>query len=258
MRRRLLLFPLSLLVLILLSSCGSGGGEPLVALYHDEGVWLDGLIATERMLDWMGIPWKEIDAEELNERGLSGFEIFWLPGGWAPDYSRKIRESGREAILQFVNQGGAYVGVCAGAYYAAATVVWEGERYLYLLKLFRGEAVGPEIFPWPRYGMAELEMDPGHPINVKGPREETMLLYGGGYFVPTALQEMEIVATYKQTGRPAIITFPYGRGKVLLLGVHPEIEEDAARDGTHFAQRLDDEGSDWPFMQAAIDWLLNR
>jgi len=75
---------------------------------------------------------------------------------------------------------------------------------------------------------------------------------------PTALQEMEIVATYEQTGRPAIITFPYGRGKVLLLGVHPEIEEDAARDGTHFAQRLDDEGSDWPFMQAAIDWLLNR
>jgi len=70
---------------------------------------------------------------------------------------------------------------------------------------------------------------------------------------PTALQEMEIVATYEQTGRPAIITFPYGRGKVLLLGVHPEIEEEDDRDGTNFARHLDDRGSDWPWMRAALD-----
>ena len=245
-------------LLFLLFGCGSRGGGAEIALYHDEGVWLDGLIATEHMLDWMGIGWQEIDAAELNDQGLDGFTIFWLPGGWAPDYMEKIRAPGREAILQLVRKGGAYVGVCAGAYYAASTVVWESESYPYPLRLFRGAAVGPEIYPWPRYGMAELELNPRHPINADVPREEQVLLYGGGHFEAEEGQEMEVVARYRQTGQPAIITFSYGQGKVLLLGVHPEIEEDATRDGTYFAQRLDDQGSDWPFMRAALEWMFQE
>lgn len=258
MRERAFAFLVLLAVLFLLLGCGAHGGTPTVALYHDEGVWLDGLIATEHMLDWMGIGWREIDADDLNDQGLSGFKVFWVPGGWAPDYSGKIRESGRAAILKLVQEGGAYVGVCAGAYYAARSVAWEGERYPYPLGLFHGEAVGPEIYPWPRYGMAELGMDPEHPINAKESQEEWILLYGGGHFVADENQEMEVVARYKQTGQPAIITLSYGQGKVLLLGVHPEIEEDNTRDGTYFAQRLDDHGSDWPLMRAALEWLLNR
>lgn len=245
-------------VLFLLIGCGSRGGAPLVSLYHDKGVWLDGLIATEHMLNWMSISWQEINAEELNDRSLDGFKIFWLPGGWAPDYEQKIRESGRQAILKLVQEGGAYVGVCAGAYYAATAVVWDGEKYPYPLGLFRGEAVGPELYPWPHYGMAELEMNLKLSINAKEPPEEWVLLYGGGHFTLDSGQKMDIVASYKQTGHPAIITFSYGKGKVLLLGVHPEIEEDDTRDGTDFAQSLDDKGSDWPFMRAAVDRLLNK
>lgn len=258
MRRQLLVTLLVLPVFALLSGYGSCGEQPLVALYHDEGVWLDGLNATKQMLDWMDISWQEVNTQELNERGLEGFEIFWLPGGWALDYERKIRQAGREAILELIAEGGAYVGVCAGAYYAAATVVWEGERFPYLLKLFHGEAVGPEIYPWPHYGMAELEMNLEHPINGEQPQKEWMLLYGGGHFVPTEEQEMEIVAKYEQTGQPAIITFSYGQGKVLLLGIHPEIEENNDRDAIGFAKWLDDRGSDWPFMKAALNWLLGR
>jgi glutamine amidotransferase-like uncharacterized protein len=244
-------------MLLLLLGCSAHSSSPTVALYHDEGVWLDGVIATEHMLDWMGISWREIDAEQLNEQGLDGFEIFWLPGGWAPDYSRKIRESGRRAILELVGGGGVYVGICAGAYYAASTVTWEGENYPYPLGLFRGATVGPEIYPWPLYGIVELELNLEHPINAGGAQEAWVLLYGGGHFEAAEGQEMAVVARYKETKQPAIITFSYGRGRVLLLGVHPEIEEDDARDGTRFAQELDDQGSDWPFMQAALGWVLN-
>lgn len=246
----LLLLPASLL------SYSPRGIDLPIAIYHDEGVWLDGLIATERMLDWMGIPWEEVNAEELN-RGLSGFAAFWLPGGWAPDYLERIRASGREAILKLIQEGGAYIGVCAGAYYAASTVVWEGKRYPYPLGLFQGAVVGPEIYPWPHYGMVELELTE-QPINAGLPREEWVLLYGGGHFEPAEGQEVEVVARYRETGWPAAIAFSYGQGRVLLLGVHPEIEEDDDRDGTRFAQHLDDHGSDWPWMRAAVEWLLGR
>jgi len=254
------LVSLALLLLpALLFGHDSRGGNAIITLYHDEGVWLDGLIATEHMLDWMGLNWREVNADELNEHGLSGFRVFWLPGGWAPDYLEKIHAPGREAILKLVRKGGAYVGVCAGAYYAAQIVVWEGESHPYPLGLFRGRVVGPEIFPWPRYGMVELELTE-HPINI-GTQEEWVLLYGGGHFEPAASQgqeqEVEVLARYKETGQPAAIAFSYGQGRVLLIGVHPEIEEDDTRDGTYFAQHLDDHGSDWPWMRAMLEWLLN-
>ena len=253
MRKSLLLT----ILIVTILSIASLAQRPLIALYHDDGVWRDGLIATEHMLDWIGIPWKEVTADDLNNTGLEGFSALWIGGGWAPDYERKIRESGRQAILEMIKQGGAYIGICAGAYYAASTVRWEGESYPYSLKLFLGTAAGPEIYSWPHYGMAKLEMNPEHPINADEGKEESMLLYGGGYFVPASGQKIDIVATYEQTDHPAIITFSYGKGRVVLLGVHPEIEEDDRRDGISFAKWLNDEGSDWPFMKAALSWAID-
>ncbi len=58
--------------------------------------------------------------------------------------------------------------------------------------------------------------------------------------------------------KPAIINFTYGSGRVLLMGPHPEIEEDDDRDGTDFAQELDDQGTDWRFLWTALDWVLGR
>ena len=249
----LLLIPL----LLVSFSCVLLAQQPLLAVYHDDGVWLDGLTATEQMLDWMGITWKEVTADDLNSVGLEGFSALWIGGGWSPDYERKIRESGRRAILEMIERGGAYIGVCAGAYYAAETVVWKGESYPYSLKLFHGAAVGPEIYSWPYYGMAELAMNTEHPINTDGNKEESILLYGGGHFAPAAGQEMDIVATYERTGNPAGITFSYGKGRVVLFGVHPEIEEDDRRDGVGFAAQFDDEGSDWPFMKRALSWAVD-
>jgi len=44
----------------------------------------------------------------------------------------------------------------------------------------------------------------------------------------------------------------------LLVGPHPEIEEDSDRDGTNFANELNDNGSDWPFLWTSLDWLLKN
>ena len=47
----------------------------------------------------------------------------------------------------------------------------------------------------------------------------------------------------------------------MLVGPHPEIEEDDSRDGAHnFAEELSDgpDGSDWPFLWTAVDWLRQQ
>jgi len=70
---------------------------------------------------------------------------------------------------------------------------------------------------------------------------------------------MEVVGTYADYNNdPAIIGFGYGEGRVLLIGPHPEIEEDSDRDGTDFADWFEDNGSDWSLLWTATDWVLQQ
>src|SRR4030042_393884 len=80
------------------------------------------------------------------------------------------------------------------------------------------------------------------------PYTEEILYYGGPYFTPDAGAEIEILGTYKDYNeQPAMIAFQYGSGKVVLIGPHPEIEEDSDRDGVTLLREelMEDNGSDW-------------
>jgi len=219
-------------------------------------------MAFEHMLTWMNITWEEIDAWDVNNRNLTQlYRAFWMPGGWAANYINDIDSSGVNNIRQLVSSGRGYIGTCAGAYYAADHVIWEGVRYDYPLKLFNGHADGSihVMAPWPKYNMTMLNMNMSHPINTSGNATELMLYYGGPEFYPVPNQNANysVIATWNETGNAAIISFTYGLGRVLLIGPHPEIEEDSIRDGSSFADQFDDQGSDWPFMKCAMKWVLD-
>jgi len=228
-----------------------------VALYHDEGVWLNGLIAMEHMLNWMHIGWQEVDATALNEHGLNGFKIFWVPGGWSVPYRQKIQKSGRNAIREFVEDGGTYIGTCAGAYYAARVVIWEGELYDYSydLNLFKGHANGPinVIAPWPQWSMTKVNLDTSSPINARQPTSLNMLYYGGPEFYPDATQQVILIGVWAATSKPAIISFNYGSGKVVLIGPHPEIGWDSETGTWDFNGG---HGAQWPWLKQVIKWAL--
>jgi hypothetical protein len=83
------------------------------------------------------------------------------------------------------------------------------------------------------------------------------MYYGGAAFYPDEGQGMHIVGTYDAfNSNPAIINFGYGNGRVILFGPHPEIEEDSARDGVSFADRLFDLGTDWNLLWTSMDWVM--
>lgn len=48
-----------------------------------------------------------------------------MPGGADLPYCRCLNGIGNQVIRRFVQQGGAYLGLCAGAYYACAAIEFE-------------------------------------------------------------------------------------------------------------------------------------
>ena len=218
-----------------------------VALFTGQGVWDDGKVALIQMFRFYNFSEDTVDASFINSSPLNAYDVLVIPGGWAVNYRRNINSAGISHIRSFVQNGGVYVGICAGAYFASRTVVWEGRSYSYPLSLYGGAAIGPidSIAPWPNYNMASINLQDS---------TEWVLYYGGPYF---SGGNFDTIAIYNVNNEPAIIELNYGDGKVILSGVHPEIEEDSGRDSTNFASELPDSGSDWGWFIQIIENALN-
>jgi glutamine amidotransferase-like uncharacterized protein len=267
----------SIVLFIIMSMCGlrlsaqqmpsfrgaSGAMQSsIVAVYADSGAWFDGITAFEHFLDWKGIAHERVTRDEVNRTDLrTRFAAIYFPGGYSGDYSSAITAVGARHIKDLVNDGGGYIGICAGAYYAAKTIAWEGSTFAGELDLFDGTATGSltSIKPWPGYGMTTISLNPNNPI-ARGQRSSmTTMYFGGPSFRVNAGASMDTIATWDQANNlPAIITTRYGAGRVLLIGPHPEIEENDARDGSLFGSELRDPESEWGLLWSAMDWLLNR
>ena len=239
------------------------------AIYDGAGTWEPSKTAFKSFLEWKGLTWELVNKNTINYGGLTGnYRGLFMPGGWAGDYNRDIKPSGDQHIRNFISQGGAYIGMSAGAFYACDVTIWEGNVYDYPSDIFDGNCIGPidEIAPWPNYVMTTMNINQQHEANAYEPAQRDVLYYGEPYFTANSGQEMQvfarwIVPTNQQAhDAPGIIGFNYGQGRVLLVGPHPEIEEDSARDGTNFADELSDgaDGSDWPFIWTGVDWILHQ
>ncbi len=232
------------------------------AIYVGPGAWIDGVIAFENFLDWKGISHERVTPSDVNTYVLKNYyRAIFMPGGDAYYYKLYIDANGVQHIRDLVFSGGGYIGTCAGAYYASDSIRWEGGTYDYPLDLFQGFSNGAidAIAPWPDYTMTPVNLNPAHPVNQYSPATMTSLYYGGQTFVPHAGVAVDTLFTWAAYhDSVGGISLTYGSGRVLLMGIHPEIDENTSRDGTSFADSLDDKESDWNWLWTAIDWLLKR
>ena len=258
---------ISIIVLLIFSIINVLAANADFAIYTGSGTWEHSIIAFEKFLEWKNLTYQEINAWDINHNSLIGnYKAIFFPGGWAYNYKKSIHNSGNQNIRDFISSGGAYIGMSAGAYYACDNVRWEGTDYPYYLNLFHGDCIGPinEIAPWPNYVMTTMLINQTHEANIYEPQTEDILYYGEPYFMPYQNQEMQVFASWIVPSNPTannqsgIMGFNYGQGRVLLVGPHPEIEEDSDRDGNNFGEELNDNGSDWPLLWTATDWLLKK
>ena len=129
------------------------------------------------------------------------------------------------------------------------------------LGLFLGCAEGPanDIVAYPDFGMCRVNMvHPSHPITELVGESMQMLYYWGPVLEADADSAVMVLGRYDANDRPAILALEFGAGRAFLAGTHPEIEEGSHRDSVDFADHLDDEGSDWYLMQAAVNWCLRQ
>jgi glutamine amidotransferase-like uncharacterized protein len=157
-----------------------------------------------------------------------------MPGGRDVFYARKLNGAGNEIISEYVENGGSYLGICAGSYYASKFIEFDKGGELEIveareLAFFAGKAIGPVLAPYNyenNSGARAVMLS----VRLPGFTEEPFDVYynGGGYFSCNKLEnagsylDTEVIATYEANGLPAILKINFGKGVVLLSAVHFE------------------------------------
>ncbi|MHA1864726.1 MAG: BPL-N domain-containing protein [Candidatus Thorarchaeota archaeon] len=234
-----------------------------VALYcGDPSTSTSSRTALQFMFSWMNASVDILYASDIHDGDLAGYDMIVIPGGWAGTYNEDLAGTGITEIRNFVRNGGAFFGVCAGAYFACDKLLWEGAILEYPMNLYEGYGIGPmeEIAAWPDYDMTDIIVNHSSSIiNLSGePENHTVMYYGGPGFDLTGQQAVHSIATYSTNNKSAMIAFEYEEGRVFLSGPHPEWEEDSQRDNVSWDNVFEDNGSEWDMMLKVSLWLLEN
>lgn len=218
-----------------------------VGLYSGRGAWEPGVQAIGNFLDHNEISWSSLDEDNLNTLDLENhFDVLWFPGGFSAEYRYYAGDHSR--VRDFVAGGGGFIGICAGAYYASNIMNWQGGTSDYPLNLFAGRGVGPiSGLGWGDPTSIELESE--HEFNEPFDPVLDMYYMSGPYFVMDDSQHVDVLARYGINDEPAVITFAYGDGTVLLLGPHPELGYD--HESASF-NALGGDGAQWAWLDAVF------
>jgi glutamine amidotransferase-like uncharacterized protein len=215
--------------------------------------------ALAAMFRWMNATVVILSAASIKAGVLSDYDLLIIPGGYAADYIDDLGYSGITQIRSFVEGGGAFFGICAGAYLACDKIVWEGSLIDYPLNLFDGTGTGAidAIAEWPNYDMCVIDLNKSNTIIDLSdePDNHTVMYYGGPYFTISDSSGVNVLARYQINNYPAMIAFEHEEGRVFLSGPHPEWEEDSNRDGESWPDGFDDVGSEWNMMLTVSLWL---
>ncbi len=181
----------------------------------------------------------------IKEPWTASCALLVFPGGADLGYCRTLNGEGNRRISRYVNQGGSYLGFCAGGYYGSKRCEFEvGDKRL--------EVVGDRelgFFPGTCRGLAfpgfvyhseagaratQLKMNKAALGNLADTLPDAFRSYynGGGVFVDAEKHRdrgVEVLASYTDKievdggqGAAAIVYCKVGDGSVMLTGPHPE------------------------------------
>ncbi len=152
--------------------------------------------------------------------------LFVMPGGADLYYCEKLDGAGNALIKTYVEQGGSYLGICAGAYYACAALDWgkdtdqriHGSREL---GFYDGVAVGP-LPDLIQDGDIEQSWRGAAPLHYNDGQTsfDTCVLYEGGPVFQNG--DGRILGSYTDN-RAAIIECHVGNGVAILSSPHIEM-----------------------------------
>jgi biotin--protein ligase len=201
-----------------------------IIVYVDKGV--DGMAlkhTVKSLQQETNIALKRMDASQLKtESWEKETALIVFPGGRDIFFHVALDGEGTDKIRSFVENGGAYLGICAGAYFASEAIEFEKGGSLEVcgkrsLMLYPGLAIGPA------YGNNKYRYDNLHGIeaaHVSWNDNRFHAYYNGGCTFVDAdkYSNVQILSSYLEleSEPPAIVLCHVGKGKAMLTGVHLE------------------------------------
>ena len=204
-----------------------------MALFRDKGVSKSVSGLAELLRSWPELSVTEVKAADIRSGKLADFDVVVFPGGGGRDEAYTLEEQGRDQVKAFVERGGGYLGICAGAYLASADYEWS----LHIL-----DAKVLDRAHWNR-GTGNVEVgltSAGRKLLAAKVERETIYYHQGPLLAPAGKPEIpdfETLGTFQteiakkgapsgvMKGTTAIAAASFGQGRVLCFSPHPEKTE---------------------------------
>jgi len=205
-----------------------------VLIYSDKGV--DGgalkhlYRSLQQEIDHSKCRVARIDAHGLMHTPWEGeAALLIVPGGRDVFYHASLDGVGTDRIRSYVERGGCYLGICAGAYFASGAIEFEkggslevcGRRSLHFFPgIAKGPAFGPNKYSYLNCAGVEAAR-----ISSEQVGECHVYFNGGCYFdVEEKTPQVRVVGRYLDLPDTpsAVLEIPVGKGVALLSGVHIE------------------------------------
>lgn len=158
---------------------------------------------------------------------MSRTRLLVMPGGASLPYEQWLKGPGNDNIRHFIQEGGSFLGICAGAYYACSHVDFQpfgpwSVKCHHTLQLFpHTTAYGPALGHYSPYHQHDARLAW---VTLSSGQQACAFYYGGPSF---SKNEGKIIATFWTPGSslhnaPAAIYKKYGKGHVVLSALHGE------------------------------------
>ncbi len=213
-----------------------------VAIYDGGGAGASGPRNLQKVMKTIprSLAWP-IGPSDILDGALVHFDVVIFPGGSGSKQAAALGIEGRDKVSTFVDHGGGFIGICAGAYLAAANYSWSLKicDYNTFCEAREIPGVGRKSM-WYRGPSSTVTMQltpdgnevfghSGEPLTVR---------YHNGPIVSRAgipeLSDYQVLAWFRsevsryETQRgtmintPAIVSGKFGKGRVLSISPHPE------------------------------------
>ena len=223
----------------------SGGNKPLALIYK-------GLGSCSADQGDAGTPAYGCSEASSDAAVKAGFDYLFVGPNDSPDFSKAavwIQPGGnsdaanaamssklKNDLIQYVSNGGGYVGICAGAFLAAD---W--------FHIFPGTA---DLYT---YNAIQSNVDYAF-LKINWSGTERYIYFEGGPYFHNLGSSVEVMATFDDTGDVAAARATYGKGRVYVSGAHPEAPALwSSEDGN-----TDPDGSDISLAAGMISWAGHR
>jgi hypothetical protein len=225
-----------------------GEGKPMALVYDGIGACVeDCALSAANSARAAGLQVKIVGPKVLTEAStptqiqmlFRGVKVWIQPGGYSKQAYEAMTPTLRKAIVDFVREGGGYVGFCAGAFMTSDQIGTTGTPGL---GIFPGKTAPYEV-PTIRPDLVfSLE-------KVLWFGAQRTLYFEGGPFLYDLDSRVEVVATY-QDSKVAAARTTFGKGRVFISGPHPE----APLWWSNVDGIRDPDGSDQSLAVHMIDW----